>query len=499
MKKIVNLTLVSLLAAHSHNALALQPSTPSVVGEATLVIGQARIITANGHTSNALVGSTVRVGDRIETEAGGHVYLRFVDGGNISIRPQSRMQIESYSHNAQQPQLGAIKFKLEEGTARSITGTWGELARERFRLNTPVAAIGVRGTDFTVRSNAERTTASVYTGAILLAPLSNSCIQTVGPCQNNLTTLLSGDMRGQMLELTGRDTAPLLVAAKHASRQTDHAQPAGTRQSPEQQASPRAIELGGDTRYEIGPVAKALDGENRGATVATLDVPTPAPPPTPMPAPTPTPAPTPAPAPEQTPIPAPAPTPVPPVTEAVPQAPVMPPAPPQVTQLSWAKFNWTPSFETDDFVNTFTDAVAAGLKRLGSNGAYALMQIPSASTTIQAPNEGQVDFRLANATAHFLPSVQWKQPQAMTVVDGNLQIDFSRALFQTALTLQNSQLGHQSIQANGQILASGAMKATGGDAAILGAVTTDGKEAGYAFQKLLPSQGELRGVTLWGR
>ena len=177
----------------------------------------------------------------------------------------------------------------------------------------------------------------------------------------------------------------------------------------------------------------------------------------------------------------------------------MPPAPPQVTQLSWAKFNWTPSFETDDFVNTFTDAVAAGLKRLGSNGAYALMQIPSESTTIQAPNEGQVDFRLANATAHFLPSVQWRQPQAMTVVDGNLQIDFSRALFQTALTLQNNQLGHQSIQANGQILASGAMKATGGDAAILGAVTTDGKEAGYAFQKLLPSQGELRGVTLWGR
>jgi len=143
--------------------------------------------------------------------------------------------------------------------------------------------------------------------------------------------------------------------------------------------------------------------------------------------------------------------------------------------------------------------VAAGLKRLGSNGAYALMQIPSESTTIQAPNEGQVDFRLANATAHFLPSVQWRPPQAMTVVDGNLQIDFSRALFQTALTLQNSQLGHQSIQANGQILASGAMKATGGDAAILGAVTTDGKEAGYAFQKLLPSQGELRGVTLWGR
>ena len=175
------------------------------------------------------------------------------------------------------------------------------------------------------------------------------------------------------------------------------------------------------------------------------------------------------------------------------------PAPLQVTQLSWAKFNWTPSFATDNFVSTFTDAVAAGLERLGSNGAYALMQMPSTSTAAQAPNEGRVDFRLANATAHFLPSAQWKKPQAMTVADGNLQIDFSRALFQTALALQNNQLGTQSIQANGLILPNGAMKATGGDATIFGRVTTDGKEAGYAFQKLLPSQGELRGVTLWGR
>ena len=33
---------------------------------------------------------------------------------------------------------------------RSITGQWGEAARDRFRLNTPIAAIGVRGTDFIV-------------------------------------------------------------------------------------------------------------------------------------------------------------------------------------------------------------------------------------------------------------------------------------------------------------------------------------------------------------
>jgi hypothetical protein len=98
--------------------------------------------------------------------------------------PPAAQQIESYSHTPAQPQLGAIKFRLDEGVVRSITGAWGEAARERFRLNTFVAAIGVKGTDFLVRSDANSTAASVYTGAITVTPLTNGCTTSVGPCLN---------------------------------------------------------------------------------------------------------------------------------------------------------------------------------------------------------------------------------------------------------------------------------------------------------------------------
>lgn len=471
-------TLSSLLALACHSALATQPPPPPVVGEAMLVIGQARIVSANGTTSPAQAGSAVRVGDRIETQAGGHVYLRFVDGGNVSVRPQSRMQIESYSHNPQQPQLGAIKFKLEEGAARSITGAWGEAARERFRLNTPVAAIGVRGTDFTVRSDAERTTATVYTGAIVLAPLNNGCAQTVGPCQNSTATLLSGDMRGQMLELGSRDSAPLLVAVNNASRQA--------RPTPEvlALASPRNADPS-DSRHESAPATKTLNSENRGVAVAVLEVPAPAPPPAPPPVVDITP---------------PAPAPAPPVAEVTPEpAPVVVVGPPQVRQLSWASYNWTPRFEADDYIRTFSEAVAAGLTSMGSNGAYALMQTaPSTNPSTVLPSQAVVDFRLANASAHLLPPVAWEKAQPVAVLGGNLQIDFSRSLFQTALALQNTQIGYQGVYASGQVLPTGALKATAGDIALTGAVTVDQQEAGYAFEKLLPA-GALRGVTLWGR
>ncbi|HEX9721216.1 MAG TPA: FecR family protein, partial [Ramlibacter sp.] len=176
--------------------LAAAQASPQIVGEATMVIGVARVFSLDGTTRAMERGAAIRVGDRVETEAGGHVHFRFVDGGRLSIRPLSRLQVESYNHSSQEPALTAIKFRLDEGVVRSITGSWGEAARDKFRLNTPVAAIGVKGTDFVVRSDAEKTNASVYTGAIVLSPLTAGCAATLGPCQSGREKLLSDDMKG---------------------------------------------------------------------------------------------------------------------------------------------------------------------------------------------------------------------------------------------------------------------------------------------------------------
>jgi len=190
---------------------AFAADTQPIVGEAAMVIGVARITSASGETSAVSRGSAIHVGDRIETESGGHVHVRFIDGGRLSIRPSSRLQVENYSYSTQQTALTAIKFRLDEGVVRSITGAWGESARERFRLNTPVAAIGVKGTDFVVRSDADTTAASVYTGAIVFAALTDSCQASLGPCLNGGEKLLSQDMKGQMLEIGRGQASPSLV------------------------------------------------------------------------------------------------------------------------------------------------------------------------------------------------------------------------------------------------------------------------------------------------
>src|SRR4051812_19883218 len=84
-----------LVAALLHVPMA-RAATP--VGEVSLAIGTSRITGERG--SEAVVrGMPVMAGDRIETDRGGHVHLRFVDGAYVSVRPGSRLTIESYVYD----------------------------------------------------------------------------------------------------------------------------------------------------------------------------------------------------------------------------------------------------------------------------------------------------------------------------------------------------------------------------------------------------------------
>lgn len=188
-------------------------TTNEIVGEISTVIGQSVIHRTSGEQFDAARGQRIRAGDRIETGQGGHVHIRFVDGGLVSVRPLSRLLVETY-RNGDTGTLAAIKFKLEEGVIRSVTGQWGEANRDRFRLNTPIAAIGVKGTDFVVKVEGGNTFASVVSGAIVMAPLEGACAASLGPCYGERSALLSAEMQGKMLEYIRQNGgAPHLVPA----------------------------------------------------------------------------------------------------------------------------------------------------------------------------------------------------------------------------------------------------------------------------------------------
>ena len=89
----------------------------------------------------------IRSGDRIRTGPDGHVQLRFTDGALISIQPGSDFRVESYAFDAVRQRSF---FLLLQGQMRAVSGSIGKRDREDWRLKTPTATIGIRGTEFTV-------------------------------------------------------------------------------------------------------------------------------------------------------------------------------------------------------------------------------------------------------------------------------------------------------------------------------------------------------------
>src|SRR5690606_32999933 len=119
-------------------------STEAVAGEVVLSAGPAFLRLPTGETPISR-GTKLKPGDTIVTGEGGFVHVKMADGGLVAVRPLSLFEIEVFDYR-RQAHSDRVRYRLEEGVARSITGAVGETNKESFRLNTPVAAVGVRGT-----------------------------------------------------------------------------------------------------------------------------------------------------------------------------------------------------------------------------------------------------------------------------------------------------------------------------------------------------------------
>src|SRR6266849_1817394 len=93
-------------------------------------------------------GSVVESGDQVHTGPESKVLIRFTDSGLIWVRSLSDFMVDEYSYAQKGPERAF--FSLLRGGVRSLTGSIGHRNKANYRLRTPVATIGIRGTDFSV-------------------------------------------------------------------------------------------------------------------------------------------------------------------------------------------------------------------------------------------------------------------------------------------------------------------------------------------------------------
>ena len=77
--------------------------------------------------------------------------LKFEDGTVILLNENSAFQIQKYAYNNQDPSKISALFSMLRGGFRAVTGLISSRNREAFKVATPLATIGIRGTDFMVQ------------------------------------------------------------------------------------------------------------------------------------------------------------------------------------------------------------------------------------------------------------------------------------------------------------------------------------------------------------
>ncbi len=160
--------------------LSLAAPAAHAAGEGTAVGVNPDAVARLSSTDRLLhVGTDVSVGEMIITGSSGQVQIVFDDDTRLVVGPRSSLLIETYlmatSNTAQKLTINALG-----GSFRFITGNSPKPA---YSINTPTAAIAVRGTEFDLVVEPRITRVMLYEGALLICNNAGDCEVLDGQCE----------------------------------------------------------------------------------------------------------------------------------------------------------------------------------------------------------------------------------------------------------------------------------------------------------------------------
>lgn len=146
MRSCTSLALVLIAAVLA----AGSPAAFADKGTVTHVVGAVSSKKPDGSLRLLAERSEVATGDTLVTERDSFANVRFADGGQLTLKPSSSVQIESFQYQPGKPKEDSFILRLVAGGLRMVTGDVGSRNRNKFVLRTATVTIGIRGTIFSV-------------------------------------------------------------------------------------------------------------------------------------------------------------------------------------------------------------------------------------------------------------------------------------------------------------------------------------------------------------
>ena len=93
-------------------------------------------------------GTEIHEGDLLTIGQRSFAVIEFTDGTKMTLRPNTKFKVETFTQKEEEP---SALFNLFKGGMRAVTGLIATSSDDAFTVDTPVAAIAIRGTDFSAR------------------------------------------------------------------------------------------------------------------------------------------------------------------------------------------------------------------------------------------------------------------------------------------------------------------------------------------------------------
>jgi len=119
----------------------------AVAGHVQFVSGDVQIVNAAGHAHQAQKGGAINEGDTLTSAQKSSAQIKMQDGGLIAIRPDSQMKFDQFVFTGKEDGSEKSFFSVFKGGFRAITGAIGQVNKQNYRITTPTASIGIRGSD----------------------------------------------------------------------------------------------------------------------------------------------------------------------------------------------------------------------------------------------------------------------------------------------------------------------------------------------------------------
>lgn len=157
---------IFLLGTFATQASATQASAEEAAGRIIIARGEVIAVSENGAIRNLQRRDSIFNHEIIRTGNNSKVQIRFIDNALLALKANSELKIQTYVFSDKNSEENKVIMDLVTGGFRTLTGKIGKGNKAAYKIHTPAASIGIRGTLYEILLTNDGLLAAVWKGGI---------------------------------------------------------------------------------------------------------------------------------------------------------------------------------------------------------------------------------------------------------------------------------------------------------------------------------------------